>query len=137
MRGQGMTIDDVLKKTAANERRLVTGDTLRELPDKQILILHTGERLTIKRGGEWQLDGKNGEIGVLPQAAQELRHPQQYDMSNGAKITFRGGRIEIRYAQDGLVAFDPHGVIYVKRGDILQVVRQFVAPETTPLVMAG
>jgi|SRR5277367_2796208 len=132
-----MTLDDVLRRTAANEKRLVTGDTLRELPDKQILIMHTGERLTIKRGGEWQLDGRNGKVEILPLPAIELRQPHQFLMSNGAHITFKGGRIEIRYAQNALVLFDPLGVIYVKRGDILQVVRQFSAPEQGALVMAG
>ena len=119
-----MTIDSVLKRTTANERRLVTGDTLRELADRQVLFLHTGERLTIKRGGEWYLEGDEGRVDLHPQAAQEYRQPQQYLMTNGATIMFRGGRIEIRFG-DGSVAFDPHGVIYVKRGDILQVVRQF------------
>jgi hypothetical protein len=132
-----MTIDDVLRKSFSNEKRLVTGDTIRDLPDKQLMILHTGERLTIKHGGEWQLDGPNGAVGVLPQVAQDSRYPQQYDMTNGAKISFKSGRIEIRYAQDALVSFDPRGVIYVKRGDILQLIRQFAAPEKPALVMAG
>jgi len=132
-----MTIDDVLRSTTSNEQRLVTGDTLRKLPDKQILYLHTGDKLTIKRGGEWQLDGRNGPVSVVHQQANESRNLQQYDMSNGAKITFKSGRIEIRHSNDGLVSFDPHGVIYVRRGDILQVIRQFVSIDTDSLVRAG
>jgi hypothetical protein len=131
-----MTIDEVLKRSNANEKRLVTGDTLRNLPDRQILMLHTGERLTIKRGGEWLLEDKNGKVDILPIPALECRHPHQYLMSNGTAIAFKAGRIEIRYAEDGLVSFDPHGVIYVKRGDVLQVVRQFTQPERPTLELA-
>jgi hypothetical protein len=131
-----MTLDAVLKKTTANEKRLVTGDTLRELPLCQILLLHTGDRLTIKRGGEWRLEGPRGPIHVVPRAAQELRQTQQYLMTNGDTISFKGGRIELRY-EDGLVAFDPDGVIYVKRGDTLQVIRQFNSAGTPAMVMAG
>jgi hypothetical protein len=132
-----MTLKDVLKATTPRELRLVTGDILKELPDRQILVLHTGERLTVMKGGEWRLDGESGKVDVLTHVPQQSRNPQCFDLSNGARLRFFGGRIEIRYGRKSLVLFDPNGVIIVKREDVIHIVRQFLSQPCLPATIAG